>query len=61
MNLKQIIDNEELLISDIENNITFKISDKIFIYDENNDVTINYFGTLDDFYQLNLDEEIVSK
>ena len=50
MNLKQIIDNEELLISD-----------KIFIYDENNDVTINYFGTLDDFYQLNLDEEIVSK
>ena len=61
MNVKQIIDNEELLVSDIDNDITFKISDKIFIYDENNDVTINYFGTVDDFYQIDLFGEVVSK
>jgi hypothetical protein len=60
MNLKQLISALERLIQlDDDNNITI-IEDEIFIMDINRDVTINYNGTLDDLYYVNIDGEVTA-
>jgi len=61
MNLKKSLSTLfQILDEDSNDDITFFISDDIFVYDDNYNVTINYSGTIDDFYFVNIDGEITS-